>query len=111
MNNIDAWKYLSNNHGSLELNYVGLVNQKFNKRFAGYTPLELLQIEAAFLKGCGYSLPLHHKGFRPKNPTDKDLLFDGLCAVIEFLCKLDNIENAMDYSALLDYSPKVFSTL
>ena len=44
----DAWKHLSDNHGSLKLNYVGLVNQKFGKRFGGYTPLELLQLKQLF---------------------------------------------------------------
>ncbi|WP_353779836.1 Na(+)-translocating NADH-quinone reductase subunit F [Winogradskyella sp. 3972H.M.0a.05] len=100
LDNTDSWKNLSDKHGSLQLNYVGLVNQKFDKRFNGYTPMELLQIEAEFLKGCGYSLPLHHKGIRPEYPESKDVLFNGLKAVIEFLCQLDGIRNIMDYSSL-----------
>ena len=96
LNHSDSWKYLSDNHGSLELSYVGIVNQKFGKRFAGYTPLELLQIEATFLKGCGYSLPLHHQGERPINPCDKDILFKGLEAVTKLLCYLDDVPNFMN---------------
>lgn len=99
----DAWKHLSDRHGSLKLNYVGLVNQKFGKRFNGYTPIELLHIEAEFLKGCGYSLPLHHKGTKPKHPEDKDVLFNGLSKVVECLCKLDNIKNVMDYSEIFHF--------
>ena len=102
LDNKDAWKHLSDDHGSLKLNYVGLVNQNFGKKFNGYTPLELLQIEAKFLQGCGYSLPLNHKGTKPKNPKDKDILFNGLSAVISFLCELDGAQNVMDYSKLFE---------
>lgn len=101
----DYWKNISDDHGSLQLNYVGLVNQKFGKRFNGYTPSELLQIEAAFLRGCGYSLPLHHKGFRPSDPQDKEVLFNGLCEVISCLCRLDGIDDVMDYSILFNFDP------
>lgn len=98
----DSWKHFSDVHGATKLNYVGLVNQKFGKRFNGYSPHELLQIEAIFLKACGYQLPLHHNNIRPENPTDKHLLFKGLSAVIEFLCKLDGVSNVMDYSKLFE---------
>ena len=94
----DAWKYLSDDHGSLKLNYLGLVHQNLGRTFNGYSPLELLKIEAAFLKGCGYELPLHHKNKRPKNSTNKDILFNGLKETIKVLCQFDNIENIMDYS-------------
>lgn len=107
LNNTDAWKHLSDEHGSLALNYVGVVNQKFGKKFQGFTPLELLQIEATFLKGCGYSLPLHHHGEKPENPQNKDILFNGLCAVVEYLCKLEGINNIMDYKALFDHKQQL----
>jgi hypothetical protein len=103
LDNTDSWKHLSDQHGSLKLNYVGLVNQNFGKKFNGYSPIELLQIEAEFLKGCGYQLPLHHKNKKPKNPTDKDVLFMGLSAVVSFLCQLDNIPDVMDCSELFQY--------
>jgi len=96
----DSWKYFSDNHGSTKLNYVGLINQNLGRKFKGYSPFELLQIEATFLKGCGYSLPLDHKGIRPINSEDKEVLFNGLSAVITFLCELDGIKNVMDYSKL-----------
>lgn len=100
LDNKDAWKHLSDDHGSLNLNYLGLVHQSLGRKFNGYSPLELLQIEAAFLKGCGYSLPLHHKGTKPTNPTNKDILFYGLCDAVAVLCQLDNVTNVMDYSKL-----------
>lgn len=102
LDNKDSWKHLSDHHGSSELNYVGNVHQTLGRKFNGYTPLELLQIEATFLKACGYQLPLHHKNKKPKNPTDKDILFNGLCEVVTFLCKLDGILNVMDYSNLFE---------
>ncbi|MGM5469618.1 Na(+)-translocating NADH-quinone reductase subunit F [Flavobacteriaceae bacterium LMO-SS05] len=102
----DSWKHLTDIHGSTQLNYVGLVNQNFGRRFNGYTPSELLQIESVFLKGCGYSGPLDRQCQKPKHPTHKDVLFNGLSAVVPFLCKLDNIHNVMDYSSLFKFETR-----
>jgi len=101
--NLDFWKHLTDCHGSIKLNYVGLVNQNFGRKFYGYTPLELLQIEAEFLKGCGFELPLNGKNKKPENPKDKAVLFNGLCEVVTFLCALDNVPNVMDYTKLFEY--------
>ena len=112
LDNKDSWKHLSDDHGNLNLNYTGRIHQNLGRRFNGYSPLELIQIESTFLKGCGYELPFHHKNKRPNNPTDKEVLFNGLCAVVEFLCKLDAIENVMDYRNLFENeieSTNVFS--
>lgn len=68
----EDWKHLVDHHGSLTLNYVGHVNELMGKKFNGYSPSELIKIEAIFLKACGYKLPLNHKNKRPKNPIDKD---------------------------------------
>ncbi len=103
LNNTDSWKHLSDSHGSLKLNYVGRVHQNLGRTFSGYTPLELLKIEHVFLNSCGYQLPLHYKKNKPKNPTDKELLFEGLSAVIALLCKLDNVTNVMDYTKLFEF--------
>jgi len=97
----DSWRHFTEQHGSINLSYVGKVNEAFGKRFNGYKPSELLQIEAEFLKGCGYQLPLHHRNYRPKDKSDKTILFNGLYAAITYLCKLDGIENVMDIEALL----------
>lgn len=102
LDNKDAWKHLSDSHGSLVLNYVGKVHQTLGRTFNGYSPLELLKIEHTFLKTCGFMVPLHHKNNKPENPINKDILFDGLCAVIHILCKLDNIDNVMDYTKLFE---------
>lgn len=93
LDNQDFWKHFSSDHGSLKLSYVGLVHQNLGRRFNGYTPLELLKIEFSFLEGCGYQLPFHYKNTKPKNPTDKDVLFNGLVAVIKLLSDMEDIEN------------------
>lgn len=100
LDNTDSWKHLSDSHGALKLNYVGKVHQNLERKFNGYSPLELLHIEHTFLKACGFQLPLHHRNNKPENPIDKDILFKGLCEVIAFLCQLDGVENVMDYTKL-----------
>ena len=102
LDNKDCWKHLSDQHGDLDLNYLGSVHQNLGRKFNGYTPLELLRIEATFLKACGYQLPLHYKNKKPKHPTDKDVLFNGLSAVITYLCELDGVSNVMDYTKLFE---------
>lgn len=99
------WKEFSNANGSLQLNYVGIVHQRLDRKFNGYSPLELLEIEKTFLQACGYQLPLHHTTFSSKK-VGKKVLFNGLEAVIALLCKLDNIPNVMDCSKLFDYDGK-----
>ncbi|WP_111308579.1 Na(+)-translocating NADH-quinone reductase subunit F [Confluentibacter sediminis] len=103
LDNREDWKHLTDSHGSIELNYIGKVHEVLGRKFNGYSPLELLKIEAIFLEACGYRLPLHHKNKNPENPTDKDVLFNGLCAVVTFLCGIDNVPNVMDYSKLFEY--------
>ena len=102
LDNKDQWKHFTDAHGSTQLNYVGKVNQAFGKRFNGYTPQELLNIEATFLKGCGYQLPLVRNSKRPSNGTSADVLFNGLSSAIVYLCQLDGIDNVMDYSKLFE---------
>tara|TARA_R110002051_G_scaffold4051_1_gene21493 strand:+ start:751 stop:1212 length:462 start_codon:yes stop_codon:yes gene_type:complete len=102
LDNQDSWKHFSNEHGSLELSYVGRVHQNLGRKFNGYSPKEILQIEKVFLDSCGFKTPLCHYNPKPQNPTSKDLLFNGLVAVIELLCLLDNETNVLDYSKLFE---------
>lgn len=103
LDNIDSWKYLSDEHGSTKLNYIGSVHQRLGRTFNGYSPLELLNIEKVFLEACGYQTPLSQYHKKPRNPTDKDILFNGLCKVVAYLCCLDNIDNVMDYSKIFEF--------
>jgi|SRR5690606_12640240 len=99
LDNTDSWKHLSDDHGSLKLNYVGQVNEAFGKRFNGYKPSELLLIEQTFLKGCGFKVPLHFKNLKPQDAPDKILLFQGFCDVVALLCQLDNCPNILNTEA------------
>jgi len=101
--NTDTWNYLTDTHGSLKLSYIGALKENFGRKIHGYSPKELLQIEFVFLKACGYSLPLLLDSKRPKKPTDKEVLFNGLSATVVFLCKLDKVPNVMDYSKLFEF--------
>lgn len=103
LDNHESWKHFSNDHGSLQLNYIGTVHQRLGRKFNGYSPQELLQIEKVFLEACGFKTPLCHYNPKPKNPRDKEVLFNGLMAVVSYLCELDNIPNTMDYSQLFTY--------
>ncbi|MFL3661861.1 MAG: Na(+)-translocating NADH-quinone reductase subunit F [Polaribacter sp.] len=103
LDNYDSWKHLSDAHGSLELSYVGTVHQRLGRRFNGYSPLEILEVEKEFLEACGFETPLCHYNQKPQNPRDKERLFNGLCAVVALLCKLENLPNVMDYSKLFEY--------
>ncbi len=104
--NSDAWRHLSDAHGSPHVNYVGLVHQRLGRTINGYTPLELLKIEAVFLAACGYGVPLSRDSVRPVDPSNKDILFKGLCAVVAHLCLLDGVKDVMDYSQLFQYTPR-----
>ena len=94
--NKDMWKHMTDAHGSLVLNYVGKVNETFGKRFYGYLPSELLQIEGVFLRACGYELPLNRSSIKPENPQSDAVMFNGMRAVIHYLCDLDGVQDVMD---------------
>ncbi len=103
--NTDTWKYLTEAHGSCRLSYLGHLNEGFGRRIYGFLPSELLGIETAFLKGCGYSLPINLGSKKPKNRFSKETLFAGLCGAVAYLCELEGIENVMDCTQLFDFKP------
>ncbi|GAB4155470.1 MAG: hypothetical protein Tsb0033_04810 [Winogradskyella sp.] len=105
LDNNDSWKHMTDLHGSTKLNYVGLVHQNLGRRFNGYSPIELLQIEASFLKGCGYRLGRTYC-HKPDSYKNQEVLFNGLSEVVGTLSKLDGIKNVMDCSFLFDYEIK-----
>jgi hypothetical protein len=65
--------------------------------------LELLKIEAEFLLGCGYSLPIDRSHKNTEVVISKEILFQGLSKVVSFLCVLDRIPDIMDCSQLFDF--------
>lgn len=105
LDNNDNWRHMTDLHGSNRLNYVGLVHQNLGRRFNGYSPIELLKIEASFLEGCGYRLGKTYC-HKPDYYKNQDILFNGLNAVVATLCELDGVKNVMDCSSLFDYELK-----
>ncbi|MDN3641799.1 Na(+)-translocating NADH-quinone reductase subunit F [Lutimonas halocynthiae] len=104
--NVDAWKHLTDIHGSITLNYLGRLNQTMGKKINGYSPLELLSIEAVFLKACGYRLSSRNRLIKPAKIIDHEMMFKGLCAAIDYLCALDNVENVMELYKRFDLTAK-----
>lgn len=102
--NVDAWKHFTDIHGSNKLNYLGQLNENMGKRIRGYSPKELLSIEAAFLKGCGYTLTSRNRLLKPARVIDKEMMFKGLCAAIDYLCALDRVDNVMQLYKRFDFS-------
>ncbi|MGJ8666705.1 MAG: Na(+)-translocating NADH-quinone reductase subunit F [Patiriisocius sp.] len=98
--NKDAWKHLSDFHGSTQLNYVGVVHQRLGRKINGYSPVELLTIEATFLKACGFSIPLIGLKDNSREHVSNEQIFDGMVSVIDLLCELDGITNPMAYKAI-----------
>ena len=82
--------------------YTHSVIDKHNKDYklginviknSNYSVTEIIKIENLFLS--------YFKEDR-SDAGDKELQFKGLCAVVEYLAKLDNIPNPMDYSKLFE---------
>lgn len=61
----------------------------------GYDQDELYEVERLFLSH--FINQSHDSG-----NTNKESQFKGLCAVVEYLCELDNIPNVMDYTKLFE---------
>ena len=104
--NVDAWKHLTDIHGSITLNYLGRLNQVMGKKINGYSPLELLSIEAVFLKACGYRLTSRNRLLKPESRIDPEMMYKGLCASVDYLCQLDGIENVMELYQRFDLKVK-----
>ena len=102
--NVDAWKHFTDIHGSVKLNYLGRLNEEFGKRINGYTPSELLSIEAVFLKACGYTLTSRNRLLKPAPIIDNEMMFKGLCAAVDYLCRLDGVKNVMEQYKKFDWT-------
>lgn len=82
----------------------------------GYSQFELENIEKVFMQGYipetetwrvvekRFKGNILADGWDAKlvNKDNKDLCFIALCAVIEYLCELDNTPNVMDYTKLFE---------
>lgn len=81
--------------------YIGVYHKKGSERHkkaiseidkTGYSVQELVRIESIFMRYTS-TFTGHHL---------KEKEFDGLCAVVEYLCQLDGIPNVMDYTSLFE---------
>jgi len=61
-------------------------------RYKDYSEDEIVKIEYVFLSEWAKE--------KSKKGGDKEIQFKGLCAVVEYLCELDNIPNVMDFTSL-----------
>lgn len=69
---------------------INFINETIIK--SGYSVKELAEIELRFITEALF-----------KTGTEtKETQFKGLCAVVEYLCELDNIPNVMDYTNFLN---------
>ena len=106
--NKTEWNRVTGSTLRLE-NYVGDVKEIIDK--TGYSPQELSNIEALFMFGSAdrktrseWADVLNGSiDFYSVKMTKKEAQFKGLCAVVEYLCELDNIPNLMDYTSLFEY--------
>jgi hypothetical protein len=76
---------------------------------SGYSGKELAIVEYIFMKEVHKDVKLYTNRERGRLSYDYDELketpethFNGLCAVVEYLAKLDNIPNPMDYSKVFE---------
>lgn len=60
-------------------------------KHTGYNLSHLEVVEKMFVKLVPFELKF-----------DKETQFKGLCAIVEYLCELDNIPNVMDYTKLFE---------
>ena len=102
--NYDSWKYFTDVHGSMRLNYLGILNENLGRRINGYSPSELIITEAVFLKACGYTLTKSKKLLKPAEVITSEMMFKGLDAAVAYLCKLDGLQHVMDHYKKLDLS-------
>ena len=86
------------NYGRAELFYPGVTSLI---KQAGYSLHNLLVVENLFAWGIRDFNNETSKWHAIDNT--KETQFKGLCAVVEYLCELDNILNIMDYSSLFEY--------
>jgi len=73
-------------------NYELPLEADIQENNSGYSIIELSNIERIFILAFKDSF----------DPNDKESQFKGLCAVVEYLCELEGIENIMDYQCLFE---------
>ena len=83
------------------------------KNRTGYNKTELAVIELLFIRGIKKTgeprrfenniTPFNIVCCPKLKIKQKELQFKGMCAVIEYLCELDNVPNVMEIKSLFEY--------
>lgn len=76
-----------------------LTDMTLRNNNSGYNLKELVKVEKVFILAFKNS----------KNPSNKESQFKGLCAVIEYLAKLDNIPNPFNFDNLFNQDKEIAS--
>lgn len=113
--NKNYWSSLRDKLGiPLDKNDIGALNLenylKITEEESNYTFKEIIEIESIFLNAMGYYNlgPKNIDNYNNKTKEDKEHLnFLGLCAVIDYLAHLDNIENPIQFKQLLSGQKKL----
>lgn len=89
---------------------------RVNSDYVGYSAFELAQVEHLFLYGTlGPKTEPKFENTISKGDVicgwrnieeQKELQFNGLCAVVEYLCGLDGVENVMELQGLFEMDDK-----
>ena len=106
--NKDEWKFIRNK--GYDIGHIApLINKKTLNVIEpfGYSPQELIIIELLFMRGTRKDREMRIFTHNDDIKERKEIQFQGLCAVIEYLCELDNIPNVMDYTSLFEYKDKI----
>lgn len=98
--NTDEWSQYTGNAITVDSDRIvrtvyAYPEKRLPYEYNGYNQDELFEIESHFLKN--FIGEDHESG-----KSNKEAQFKGLCAVVEYLCKLDNIPNVMDYTKLFE---------
>ena len=102
-NNMSDWRYVK--HYNME-NENSRKNPEMVIKQSEYDLEELIIIEKLFMYGIKSKKNkiLFYNNIKSAN---KELQFKGLCAVVEYLCELDNIPNVMDIQSLFEYNGNI----
>ena len=101
--NRSDWRYVKEYGMAEHIGYYDVSPNQVIKE-SGYSLLELMNIESLFM--YGRKKEDNYGGWIGDKET-KERQFKGLCAVVEYLCELDNIPNVMDYTSLFEYKDKI----
>jgi len=88
---IDLLPFISSTNIFVIQRFTSSLKHNHTTEKSGYSLAELAMIEGLFMAA-------HEDG----DETNIETQYEGLCAVVEYLCELDGIPNVMDYTCLFE---------